>query len=60
MHPAPFFNALWINSFPLFFFPFKAKNKLFFLIVLESIERPSKFNGLIFPKIFLRINLFCK
>ena len=56
-HPAPFISASLTNLLPSFFFPLIAKNKLFLLIDLVSIDRPSKFTCLIFPKILLRINL---
>ena len=49
--PAPFFKALFINVFPSFFFPFIAKNRLSFCIVLVSIESPLKFNQFFFSKI---------
>ena len=58
--PAPFFNAVSINLFPLIFFPFIAKNKFPFLIVLVSMERPLKLSDFFFPKILLIINLFCR
>ena len=58
--PAPFLIAFLINLLPSYFFPFSAKNKLSFLIVLVSIERPLKFNDIFFPKILLNIDLFCK
>ena len=40
---APFFKASFMKSVPSFFFPLIVKNKLSFLIVLESIDIPLKF-----------------
>jgi len=37
--------------FPSYFFPFIATNKLSFLIVLVSVERPLKFKDIFFLKI---------
>ena len=48
-----------MNLFPSFFLPFNAKNKLSFLIDLESIDKPLKFTDKgLDPKILFSINLF--
>ena len=47
-HAAPFFKASKMKLFPSNFFPFIAKNKLFFFRVLVSIDKPLKLN-FIFP-----------
>ena len=59
-HPAPFFSASLTYLFPSLFFPFIAKNKLSFFIVLVSIESPLKLTKFFFFIIFFNINLFCK
>ena len=47
-----------MNLFPSFFLPFNAKNKLSFLIDLESIDKPLKFTDKGLLKILFSINLF--